>query len=264
MILLANINDKEKIDSYISNDYSKCLYLYLNYKKYGFNTEQVSIYLQYVNSEIVSLILKYYNTIHIYSKNKEIDYDELKKFLLEVNPTMICAEKIIIENLEKNLLASEYLVEYGSIRCLSEIDIEDSVELIEAQEEDFEQITKLLKIDEGLSGSQTPESLKNQLIERYRQKFSRNFVLKDENKIIAHICTGAENSEIAILTNLIVDKDYRNKGIGKKLCETFCSSLIKNGQKIYLINYTKESTKLYEKIGFVKCCDWGKLYKKVR
>lgn len=264
MILLANINDKEKIDSYISTDYSKCLYLYLNYKKYGFNTEQVSIYLQYINSEIASLILKYYNTIHIYSKNREIDYDELGKFLLKINPTMICAEKIIIEELEKKPLLSEYLVEYGSIRSLSKIDGDNCVDLIEAQEEDFEKITKLIMGDEGLSGSQTFESLKNQLIERYKQKFSRNFVLKDDNKIIAHICTGAENEEIAILTNLIVDKDYRNQGLGKKICEAFCSKLIKNGQKIYLINYTEESTKLYEKIGFVKSCDWGKLYKKVR
>lgn len=264
LIVLASVDDKEKIDSYISDDYSKCLYLYLNYKKYGFNTKHVNVYLQYKNFNICSLILEYYNTIHVYSKTKEIDYNEMTEFLLKRNPTMICAEKMIIENLEKQLNIKNYLAEYGSIRSLSNIENVDKVELVEAKEEDFSEITKLLMTDEGLSGSQTYDDLKNQLLERYKQKFSKNFILKDCNKIIAHVCTGAENEEIAILTNLIVDIDYRNQGLGKKVCETFCSKIIQSGKRIYLINYTKESTKLYEKIGFVKCCDWGKLYKKVK
>ncbi len=264
MIVLASVDDKEKIDSYISDDYSKCLYLYLNYKRYGFNTKHVNVYLQYNDLDVCSLILKYYNTIHVYSKKKEIDYNELTDFLLKNNPTMICAEKIIIENLEKRILKNDYLVEYGSIRCLSNIDNVDKIDLVEAKEKDFGKITKLLMSDEGLSGSQTYDNLKNQLLERYKQKFSRNFILKDNDKIIAHVCTGAENEEIAILTNLIVDNNYRNKGLGKKVCENFCSKLIEKNQKVFLVNYTKESTKLYEKIGFIKCCDWGKLYKKVK
>jgi len=263
LILLANVKNKEKIDSYISNEYSKCLYLYLNYKKYGFASKNVSIYLQQNNSEITSIILKYYKTIHIYSKNKDVNYNELIKFVLKNNPTMICGEKEIIENLEENLKYKNFVSEYGSIRCLSKIDNVDKLDLEEAQENDFSEITKLLITDEGLSGSQTYDSLKKQLLERYKQKFSRNFILRDNGKIIAHVSTGAENEEIAILTNLIVDNNYRNRGLGKKVCENFCHKLIENGQTIFLVTYTKESAKLYEKIGFTKSCDWGKLYKKV-
>jgi len=264
LIELANINDKEIIDSYISDDYSKCLYLYLNYKRYGFDSQQVKIYLQRINSEISSIMLTYYDTVHIYSRNQTIDSEEIAQFLIKNNPTMICGEKIIIEQLFLKMNKQGYLSEYGFIRCLNEINNVEYIELQEATETDFDNITKLLMTDEGLSGAQTYNSLKKQLLERYKQKFSRNFILKEQDEIIAHVCTGAENDEIAILTNLIVHNNYRNQGLGKRVCQNFCSKLISNGQKVFLVNYTQETNQLYEKIGFIKCCDWGKLYKKVK
>ena len=35
-------------------------------------------------------------------------------------------------------------------------------------------------------------------------------------------------------------------------------------KNVYLINYSNESTKLYDKIGFKICCEWGKLYKDLK
>lgn len=262
MISLASSTDEKMIDSYISNEYSKCLYLYLNLKRYGFNSNHVKIYLQYNDLTIVSIILTYYNTMHIYSKKKDADYGEIVDFILKNNVTMICAEKSIIKELEQRLSESKYEAEYGFIRSLSTINNIEIINLVEAEQNDFEELTKLIMTDKGLSGSNSYESLYNQLLERYNQKFSRNFILKDKDKIIAHVCTGAENDKVAILTNLIIDIKYRNKGLGKKVCENFCKKLINNGQEVFLVNYTEESTKLYEKIGFMKCCDWGKLYKK--
>ena len=59
----------------------------------------------------------------------------------------------------------------------------------------------------------------------------------------------------------MTDEIYRGKGLATKVCSKLCNDLIDEGKKIYLINYTNESTGLYDKLGFKVLCDWGKLYK---
>ena len=46
MITRCSKKDEAKILSYIGKDYPSCLYLYLDLKNYGFNSEIVDIYVQ--------------------------------------------------------------------------------------------------------------------------------------------------------------------------------------------------------------------------
>ena len=70
----------------------------------------------------------------------------------------------------------------------------------------------------------------------------------------------AEIDEIAVLSNVITNPSYRGKGLATIVCSKLCNDLIDEGKKVYLINYTEESTGLYDKLGFEISCEIGKLY----
>ena len=63
---------------------------------------------------------------------------------------------------------------------------------------------------------------------------------------------------------LLLKKNIGINGLATKLCAKLCSDLQRENKEIFLINYTKESTKLYDKLGFDISCEWAKLYINLR
>lgn len=262
IIECKSIDDEQVIENYIGKNYYKCLYLYLDLKKYKFSNPNVKIWIQKNDNNITSIILMYYSGMHVFSKNHDYDIEELKKLIEDRNPTMICGEKKTICDIYNILNVRNYYIETGWVRKLLNIKnvSRDNVEL--AKEEDFYQIAKLLYEDEDLGCSYKLEELKDQMIERNKEGYVRNYIIKDKNtkNVISHAGTGAENDKIAMLSYVITDINYRGKGYAQKLCSAVCEDLIKEGKEVFLINYSTESTALYEKIGFKICCEWGKIF----
>ena len=259
MLKRVEQRDVPLVKEYIGAEYYKCLYLYLDFVKYGLDNPNLKFWLDMENSKIKGIILKYYSGMHIFSKNKDCDYDEIKQLIIEEFPSVICAEKFLIENLSLLLKESEYLSEYGWVRVLSKhFNIENSnVEL--AREEDIESISKLIKND-PMGEFYDLDELICQIKERDEDNFGRNYVIKEGNKIISNASTNAELEKIAVLSNVITHKAYRGQGFATKVCSKLCNDLIDEGKKVYLINYTDESTGLYDKLGFEVSCEIGKLY----
>lgn len=259
MLKRVEQSDVPLVKEYIGTEYNKCLYLYLDFVKYGLDNPNLKFWLDMENAKIKGIILKYYSGMHIFSKDKDCDYDEIKQLIIEEFPSVICAEKFLIENLSLLLKESEYLSEYGWVRVLSKhFNIENSnVEL--AREEDFESISKLIKND-PMGEFYDLDELICQIKERDDDNFGRNYVIKEGNKIISNASTNAELEKIAVLSNVITDKAYRGQGFATKVCSKLCNDLIDEGKKVYLINYTDESTGLYDKLGFEVSCEIGKLY----
>lgn len=261
MIKKGAKKDEKLILSYIGEDFYKCPYLYLDFIKYGTDSKNVSIYIQKNNNKVNSLILIYYSGMHIYSKDMILNYEELSKFILDKKPSMICAEKNIILKLSEIIDSYGYKSDFGYVRGIDKVDdVESTIELKEATIDDFNKIVNLLLSDPGLGASYTYDELYCQLVDRFNENYGRNFVLIEDDKIIGHVCSGAENEKMVILTDLIVDSLYRGRGLGKKICNSFCKIMLNEGKKVFLIAYTQKANEIYEKIGFKIFCEWGKLY----
>lgn len=257
----CNQDDYNTIINYIGDDYYKCLYLYLDVKKYFYKNKNLKVYIDYDSSNsIQAIIMQYYSTIHIFSRNNNICYDRIIELIKKIKPSMICAEKRIIESLS-NIFNEQYNTEYGVIRKMSRL-ITDNVDLdLElADEQDFDKIVELIMTDKGLSCMQSFEELKDQLLSRYNDGFCRNFVYKQNGLMIGHVCSGAENEKLTILTDLVINPNFRRRGYGKKICESFCKIMQSEKKEIYLVSYTNIANALYESIGFDICCNWGKMY----
>lgn len=267
MIREACDSDLFDIEKFIGDEYYKCLYLFLDLKKYGLtNNSNVKAWIQEnKEKEMQSIIMQYYSGMHIFSKNPNYNILEMINIIEENKPTMICAEKTTIENLYMKISTIDsYNVEYGYVRRLLNLKIEKSKIVEKAKKDDFYGIAKLLYEDEDIGSSYKLDELTKQMIARYEEGYSRNYIIKKDYEILAHASTGAEYKNIAIMNYVVTNKNYRKQGLATKVCATLCADLLSENKEIYLINYSNESTKLYDKLGFEVSCDWGKLYKNLK
>ena len=256
MLIKCDNSYKIEIQDYIGDQYYRCLYLYLDLIKYGCESPNIKLWLQKDNDNIQSVILKYYTGMHVFSKEYNINLDEVKELIEYEKPSIVCGEPDTIDMLNNG----QYNSELGWIRKLEYIERSKCEEIHNARKEDFISIAKLIYEDQGLGSSYRFEELANQLYERNIEKYARNYVIYDNNCVVSHAATGAENEKVAILSYVITDPKYRGKGLANKICSKLCYDLINEGKTVFLVNYTKESTALYEKLGFKICCEWEKLY----
>lgn len=264
MLIKCDNNYIDKIKEYIGKEYYKCLYLYLDLIEYGCENTNINVWIQIENDETLAVILKYYTGMHIFSKHHNYKLNEIINLINDNKPTMICGEKETILNFYNAIENDAYEIETGWVRELRNYNLRKFEEVHEAKKEDFKDIAKLIYEDEDLGASYNLADLQQQMYERNLEKYTRNYVIKDNNKVITHAATGAENSKLAMLSYVITDPSYRGKGLAFKVCSNLCKDLVGEDKQVFLINYSKESTGLYDKLGFEICCEWGKLFLNLR
>lgn len=260
MILPVSREEQSEVLRYIGAERGKCLYMYMDICKFGIGTPEISVWMQKRSGEIVSLMMQYHNGFHIYSRNDNCIVDEIVDLISTQTPTMICGTKKIIECLAARL--PEYAVEYGEVSRL-EADVangsNDDVRL--ARDVDFGQVGRMLKDDDDYGAAFTCEELENQFRSRQETGLSRSYVLRKNDDVLAHVATGAESCDTATISGVIVNRMYRRKGFALKVLSAICSDLQKEGKAVYSIYYVPQSASLHRKVGFVKYCDWARLYK---
>lgn len=77
-MILCKETEFNEVLSFIDKRYGECLYLYLDILKYGFTDENIKLWCQKKNNEIVLLVFQYYTGMHIFTKNQFlVDLDDL-------------------------------------------------------------------------------------------------------------------------------------------------------------------------------------------
>ena len=77
MIIPCNDENIETVFEYIGEDYGKCLYIYIDLKKFGLDDENFNVWIQCENEEICAIISEYYGGIQIYSKEQNLITEEI-------------------------------------------------------------------------------------------------------------------------------------------------------------------------------------------
>ena len=105
----------QNVLNYIGKDYYKCLYLYIDMQQYGCSSEFTSTWIQENDGGITTVMLSYHSAMHVYSKDLNFDVKELSEFILERNPSIICANAELIRILEPMLCPNSFVSEFGHI-----------------------------------------------------------------------------------------------------------------------------------------------------
>lgn len=254
--------DEKLVLGYIGADYPRCLYLYLNLKKYGLDSDFIDMFILFSESEIKAVLLKYYSCLHVYSSDNQFDAEELACFFIENKYTMLyCAAETArkVYSAFPNVIKGKAVITEGWVAQIKRVDHDPKGLAQPAGKEDFEQIARLIYDDDDIGRSYKFDELVKQLEERNQQGYARNLVIKHGDMVIAHACTNAENEEIAVVAELLVGKEFRRKGYASEIWRSICSQLLIEGKEVYSFYYSKESRYLHKKIGFFEVCNWAKI-----
>ena len=255
-------NDKEEVINYIGKNYYKCLYLYLDLIEYRLDDNSVFCWGMYNENNDLSLVmLNYHSALHIYSETLDYNREELVNFIAKLDISIICSREEIINDLA--IYFPSFTPEIGVVSQLYEMEKYEDSEVVKATVDDLKEVTELIYIDEDSGASYDLSDLVSQMKERLYNSFSRAYIIKKDNHIVANIATGGETNSIATLTNLIVRKEYRRKGLAGRVFKKLCWELLSEGKEVYSIYYVPESIALHNKMGFVTRCRYGKLFKRI-
>lgn len=255
----------ENVDSvfeYIGQDYGKCLYIYIDLKKYGLEDENFNVWIQYdENNKICAIISEYFGGIQLYSKEYNFIATEIADFLINKDSHGIFGMKEIIDQIQE--LLPDYEREDGTVSELKELKYDANPKVYSASIDEIDEIVKIVSEDEGIGKPYGYESLYQQYCERKNDNFGRNFILRDETAgdIICHAGTYAELDDLAVIGGVITAPKYRGKGFSKETLSSLCEELMSENKRIFSFYYIPSAKKMHEGIGFEKLGIWSKLMK---
>ena len=261
MITVCDNNKKKDILAYIGEDYPKCLYLYMDIIKYGCASDTTRTWMQTKNGEITAVVLAYHTALHVFSRNNDLNVMEVCELVNDVKPTLVNASFDTVKKLEPILTKQGFIPEYGHIGEWKGAPIINSeIKVEEAVDSDIPQVAKMLFEDEDIGASYTYDDLLNQMRERLKEGFVRSFVVRKEDKVIAHLGTGAEMDGLCTISYGITASECRGQGIASVIFSNVCNLMQQEGKRVFSIYYPENARKFHHKMGFVDICDYGKLY----
>ena len=257
-MILCNKEDIKDIMNYIGEDYGKCLYLYIDLLKYGLTNKHINMWWQKSQNEISVLVFQYYSGVHVFSQNEEFDVNDVINLIKKISPSMICGMESVISKLAP-YLSQDYELELGSVAELIDFkDFNDTVSY-RAKENELPELAAFLSTDNSLGKPYGYELLKTQLLERYREGFGRNYIMRSHNEILATASTYAEKEKIAVISGVMVNPKYRGKGLSKKVLSALCRELKTNGMRVFSYYYIESAMRMHQAVGFKKIGNWAKL-----
>lgn len=259
MYQLANESNIQELFTYFEKDLKNCLYSYIDLKKYGIHNKDLQIYFNKNQDQITSVATKYYNGLQLFHYGSVFPVNNTIALIHDLQPSIISSTPDIIDALATFTL--EYEVEQGFVTSLENVKTDFSYSVTPACLADMEDIAKLICMDEGLGGHYTVPELKEQLATRKKEKFGRNYIIREKGNIVCHAATYAEVDNLAVISGVITHPNYRGHGYARSLVAKLCADLLSEGKRPYLFYYTKESEALYKKIGFQSPSGWAKLVK---
>ena len=219
------------------------LYPYSNYSKYGFSNPNYHVY------EIEgSIFTTLEDTVQVCSDDlNDKQCQELAEFVKSNKIRMVNGPSSSLKKLHEHLgygaLKNGYLFQLG---CF---DVKDG-RLIEHifKEDEFKEVAKL--VCEANSSNTSYYGLQqffNQIYRRYKDGYCRNIVIKNNNIIIGHVSTYAENEQYGVIGGLAVDPNYRGQGIAKALISFITKELSQENKKVYAFCYNETLEGFYRK-----------------
>lgn len=257
---IAKEDDLPSILEYLKHDIVNCIYMYIDIVNYGIKTDNMCVWIQEENDGIHFIIMKYYDSLQLYTHKKKYDIIPVKEIIETVQVSMISGRDDIIRQLET--VCNDYFSTYGKIFLMDryhKVKKEIKVEL--ATENDSYEIAKLICMEPSFAIHYTVAVLAEQLAERIRTKTGRSYIIRENGKIIAHSATYAEQNEVAVVSGTIVHPEYRNTDYYLVLSNHMIEQLERESKKAYTFAVSDRMIR-YHKIVHTECGRYGKLEKK--
>lgn len=261
MIFSCSEAEKQQILHYIGKDYGKCLYIYIDLCKYRLegNPNFYAWVQRDSEQNITAVITEYYKGIQVYSRDVDLDAREIAEFLSGKRPHIILGMKESIDKIREFMPG--YEEELGTVGQVTKVSYPAFPEVYSAQLDEIEEIARLIAKDEGIGKPYGFDSLFQQYMERKKENFGRNYILRDDQtkEIVCHAGTYAELPDLAVVGGVMTAPKYRGKGFSKGTLAALCRDLLQEGKDVFSFYYIPSALKMHTGVGFQKLGTWAKL-----
>lgn len=261
-MIKAQEKDIHKILDYLKNGIQDCIYMYIDIKKYGIDNSAMKVWYDNDKDGNLSIVvMKYHTSISLYSNNDDCDLKGVIELIKLYNPNSISAKKVFVERIYSKM-SDVYDVMYGHILQLLKYPDLGKDEVVEtAKDADMLEIAKLVVSDKQIGSYYDVNDLAEQFIERRNSGMGRNYIIRDNGKIVGHVASYAELDNIGVASGLIADPSYRGDLLLGPILEGYIiRQMLREG--FTLFNFvTPRRSKMLVRFGNKLVAEYGKLSK---
>ena len=254
--MIQRVSKSEEITeivNYLGDNYKATPYVYTNVIKYGLGADKVFTWIdRSEDNNILGIYLLYYDCLHFYTNDIDTyPVQKLMEFIKTHAHKVIMLQGGIGDRIDA-FLSEDYYSERNHVIDMDKVGLADQEYRSEiGTREDIEQIANLLMADAEYINVYDRQTLLEQMLDRYDNNFSRFFVVKMDDKVVASCHTYGEVPGFAMVGAVIVHPDYRRRGLASDVENFACHILEKdNISRVGFINYhNTASLALHEKLG---------------
>lgn len=255
----ATEEDKKQILQFLQMDLKNCIYLYIDIMNYGVCSENMKVWIDMEGEEMSLVVMKYYDSFQIYSRQSELDSTAVAELLKKYPVAMISGRRDLMEQLAKE--CPDYKATYGVVFVMDRYrNMQAKTEILRATEADAEEIAELICSDDELGRHYTVEGLATQLRDRIGTGTGRSYIIRENGVIVAHTATYAEAEGIAVVSGTIIKPECRNKNYYILISNYMMEQLAKEGKTAYTFSISEKMIQYHDKL-HAKCGEYGKLVK---
>lgn len=249
MIRCYTPSDAQRALDYIGQDYSECIYLYVNLKKYGIENPDMMLWLEEQRQVVCGICLRYFECFHLFSKENDIDISGMQEFLRRYKPKIFFCSSSIEVGFNEEWLKTYKKEKMDVFRAIP-MPEDQSRQVYVAGIENLDEIAQFMMTDPTYSKIYDLDVLKAQLKQRMEDGFGRVFYTRENGEIVATAMTYAELNDMAIFSGLLTAKKYRRKRLCSAVLAKLTNQLIQEGKSVYCLVSVEASKKLMLKMGF--------------
>lgn len=240
------------------------LFILGDIENFGFENDFQEVWFQTAEDRLTGIVMRYYDNLILYSKDLNMDFEEVKTLLDTQNVRIISGKGTVMDNFYP-LIANQFLKREMTFCELADPSklAEGADEVLVAQEADAVEIAEVYgRISEfaGIYASEV-ETRRKQIANRIKSKEGVHMFIRRGGKIISHANSAGETSVSGMLGGILTLPEYRNQGLASKVISALCRDLAQHGKSACLFYSNSKVEKLFQRLGFQATNKWTILEK---
>ncbi len=258
MIRKAHNEDLNAIQALCALDSSRLLFIDGDIAQNGLHTAYQETWIDIENNQIKSIFLRYHANMVIYFKEALTDVEGFES-LFDERIKMISAYKKDIDQMPRSVKDRFTFKEMYFCECEklipqtlnvlpSAVTADESAQIVEA-------IGQIVEFQASQVHESKAERI-NSMSERYQLNKIHGFIIKEEDKIVAHAATGVETHSAVMVVGVFTLPNHRHKGYGRAVVSALTEYALTHGQKPCLFYDNPKAGKIYLDLGYVHFDAW--------
>lgn len=228
-------------------------------ENFGFSKDFQDVWVDIKDNEIQGVLLRYHTMLIIYSKMLNMDFSVVQPIIENYSIEIISGKSSVIDKVYPNL-KGKYNRKNNNLSQIKNIDgLKDLTEKIQvATEDDAMEIAQTYGEIQEFKDlySRDLNNRYNQIYNRISSGEGKHIFIKDEEGIVAHGNTTAENSFSGMIGGVFTRKNMRYRGYGSQIVSYLVRDLMVRNKEVALFYSDEKEGAFFRKLGFEDMESW--------